>query len=161
MVLPTTPHSVDTPLRLVVRDARGSKGIEEEACGVLATLVADLAMIMELANVDIFFVEAEVSFRLGSIRVRRNVYATSWDESEQSANLGGSLPGRLRSVDSLIPQSDSLILYQGLNRAIRVPRLGPSDDQVSDAKQSEVLECRLCVLELPIDNLPRCLLCCL
>ncbi|RRT75198.1 hypothetical protein B296_00003253 [Ensete ventricosum] len=74
-----------------------------------------------------------VSSRLGLTHIYKNVYAASLDE-EWSVDSGESLLGVSRSVYSPIPLSDSHILYLNLSRIVWVPRLGPSDDQVSDKK---------------------------
>ncbi|RRT82335.1 hypothetical protein B296_00018723 [Ensete ventricosum] len=86
--------------------------------------------------VSVPFSEAEVLSRLGLTCVGRNVYAASLDGSERNANSGESLRGGLRSVGSLIPRSDSCILHQGLSQAMGMPRLDPSDDQVTEAKRN-------------------------
>ncbi|RZR70566.1 hypothetical protein BHM03_00000443 [Ensete ventricosum] len=116
------PHSTDTLLGLVVRDAGGLDGTKEEACGALAAPVVDMTPAMELTtegsagqNVGVPFVEVDVSSRLGLSCVHRNIYTALLDEFGQSVDSRGSLSG-LRSVDSLIPQFDSHVLHQGLSR---------------------------------------------
>ncbi|RWW28641.1 hypothetical protein GW17_00006867 [Ensete ventricosum] len=59
---------------------------------------------------------AEMSSRLGSSRVCKDICVAFGNRSGWCADSEGGLPGNPRLVDPLIPESDTRVLHQGLSR---------------------------------------------